>query len=134
MVMLLLKERPASDVMILDVCGTIAAGTPELELRDKVWSILYRGHRKVLLNLAEATSSDASGVSAFLGALLDARDAGADLRLVHVTTRIDDLRIIVALYRYFTVFESEDDALASFCAERAVSAADGGWLEPATAI
>lgn len=133
--MLLLKERISGDVMILDVCGTVAAGAPEVELRDKVRSILYRGHRKMLLNLAEATSSDASGVSAFLGALLDARDAGAELRLVHVTARIDDLRIIVALYRYFMVFDSEDDAVASFCAWRtAPDAAAGGWLEPAVAI
>ena len=133
--MLLLKERMSGEVMILDVCGTIAAGGSEVHLRDKVRSILYRGHRKVLLNLAEATSSDASGVSAFLGALLDAREARADLRLVHVTTRIDDLRIIVALYRYFTVFESEEDAVASFGAElTAPDAAAGEWLEPATAI
>jgi anti-anti-sigma factor len=133
--MLLLKERILGDVMILDVRGTIAAGAPEVKLRDKVRSILYRGHRKMLLNLAEATSSDASGVSAFLGALLDARDAGAELRLVHVTARIEDLRIIVALYRYFTVFDSEDDAVASFRAGRtAPDAAASGWLEPAIAI
>jgi len=133
--MLRMTERPSGDMMILDLCGTIAAGTPEVELRDKVRSILFRGHRKVLLNLAEATSSDASGVSAFLGALLDARDAGAELRLVHVTARIADLRIIIALHRYFTVFESEADAVASFCAERrAPEAAAGGWLEPAAAV
>jgi anti-anti-sigma regulatory factor len=131
--MLLLKERILGDVMILDVCGTIATGAPEVELRDKVRSILYRGHRKVLLNLAEATSSDASGVSAFLGALLDARDVGAELRLLHVTARIDDVRILVALYRYFTVFDSEIEGVASFGAERAVpEAGAGGWLEPAT--
>lgn len=133
--MLRMTERQTGDVMILDLHGRIAAGTPEVELRDKVRSVLYRDYRKVLLNLEGATSSDASGVSAFLGALIDARAAGADLRLVHVTTRMEDLRIIVALYRYFTVFESEADAVASFSTGRPVPEAEaGGWLEPATVV
>ena len=135
-VMLQMKERPSGDVMVLDVRGSIASGAPEVEVGDKVRSILFRGYRKVLLNLAGATSSDASGVSAFLGALIEARAVGADVRLLHVTRRMTDLRIIVALHRYFTVFESEGEALDSFGAERPAPAdrAVHTWLETAETV
>jgi anti-anti-sigma factor len=133
--MLRMNERPSGDVMILDLGGTIAAGTSAIEMGDKVRSILFRGYRKLLLNLEGATSSDPSGVSAFLGALIDAREVGADVRLVNVTRRMTDLTIIVALYRYFSAFESEDEAVASFGAEHSAPVDNGTsrWLEPVAA-
>ena len=133
--MLQMQERPSGDVMILDLRGNISAGVPEVEIGDKIRSILFRDYRKVLVNLAGAASSDASGVSAFLGALIAAREAGADLRLVHVTQRMD-LRIIVALCCYFDVFDSEAEGIGSFSAKRPAPAGSGAgaWLEPAAAI
>lgn len=68
----------------------------------------------ILLNRAAVTSTDASGVSAMLGALLAAREFKAQVRLVNVTRRLKDLLIIVALHRYFSAFDSEADALVSF--------------------
>ena len=107
-------ERPIGDVMILDLHGRIASGPAETDLGDKVRSVLRCGYRKILLNLAAVTSTDASGVSAMLGALLAARECKAQVRLVNVTRRLKDLLIIVALHRYFSAFDSEEDALVSF--------------------
>lgn len=133
--MLRMKERPSGDVMILDLCGTIAAGTSAIDMGDKVRNVLFRGYRKLLLNLEGATSSDPSGISAFLGALIDAREVGGDVRLVNVTRTMTDLTIIVALCRYFSVFESEDEAVNSFGAERSAPVDSGTrqWLEPVAA-
>jgi anti-anti-sigma factor len=133
--MLRIKERPSGDVMVLDLRGRMTTGVPEIEFGNTVRSVLFRGYRKVLVNLEAATSSDPSGVSAFLGALIDAGAVGAELRLVHVTRRIADLGIIVALHRYFRVYESERDAMASFGAGTAphVSGREP-LLEPAAAV
>lgn len=112
--MLHMTERPVGDVMILDLGGRIASGPAEIDLGDKVRSILLCGYRKLLVNLAEVTSTDASGVSALLGALLAARESQAEMRLVNVTSRLTDSLIVTALYRYFAVDESEQKALVSF--------------------
>ena len=120
--MLRMTERPNGDVMILDLHGTISPGQ-DADLGDKVRRILYRGHRKLVLNLANATSSNATGVSALLTTLLTARDCNAELRLVNVTRRMTDLLIIVALYRYFDVCDSEQEAIESFHVAEAVCAA-----------
>jgi anti-anti-sigma factor len=111
--MLHMRERPTGDVMILDLQGRMASGAAETALGDKVRSVLLCGYRKLLLNLAEVTSSDASGVSAFVGALLAARECQAEVRLVNVTRRLTDSLIVVALYRYFSAFDTEKEALVS---------------------
>jgi anti-sigma B factor antagonist len=112
--MLRMTERPAGDVMILDLHGTMSPGVAEVNLGDKVRSILYCGYQKLLINLADMTSTDSSAVSALVGALLAARAVRADIKLVNVTTRLKDVLIIVALHSYFTIFDSEDEALESF--------------------
>ena len=122
--MLHMIERPIGDVMILDLHGRIASGPAEIDLGDKVRSVLLCGHRKLLLNLAEVTSSDASGVSALLGALLAARECKAEVRLVNVTRRLTDSLIVVALYRYFSAFDSEQEALVSFSPQRPDTSTD----------
>jgi anti-anti-sigma factor len=131
--MLRMRERTSGDVVIVEISGRIAAGAAETEIGHKVRSVLFRGYRKVLLNLGKAISSDASGVSAFLGALIDAHAVGAELRLVHVTRRMKDLCIIAALHRYFSVFDSEDEGVASFGAEpvQLPDRDSSSWLEPA---
>jgi anti-anti-sigma factor len=122
MVMLTVSERSTGDVVILDLTGRVAAGAAALEVGDAVRRVLVRGYRKVLLNLDRTRSSDAAGISAFLGALLDAQALGADVRLFNVARRITSLCLIMALYRYFSVFDTEDDALDSFLARRGSNA------------
>jgi len=109
-----MTERPVGDVMILDLHGTLSPGVAEVNLGDKVRSILYSGHRKLLLNLAAMTSTDSSAVSALVGALLAAQAVHAEIKLVNVMTRLKDVLIIVALHSYFTIFDSEEEALESF--------------------
>jgi anti-sigma B factor antagonist len=112
--MLRMSERPVGDVMILDLHGTLSPGVAEVNLGDKVRSILYCGHQKLLLNLADMRSADSSAISALVGALIAARAVHAEIKLVNVTRRLKDVLIIVALHRYFATFDSEEEALASF--------------------
>jgi len=112
--MLRMSERALDDVVILDLHGTVRPWSADITLDDKVRSVLFRGYRKLLLNLAHMSSADASAISALVGALLTAREAGGEIRLLNVTRRMKDLLVIVALYEYFTVFDSEQDALESF--------------------
>jgi len=112
--MLRIDHRRVKDVTVLDVKGQIAPGDPELALAAAVRFAIRQGYRKLVLNLAEATSSDASGISALLDALLQMRAAGGELKLVQIERRFAQLLIVVALYTYFDVRESEREALASF--------------------
>ena len=138
--MLRIIERQIGDVTVLDLAGTIKSGAAELAVVDTVRKVVLGGCRKVLLNMERARSSDASGVSALLGALLAGREAGAELKLVSVAEAIDNLQIVTALYRYFSVFDSREEALDSFRlpgiveAVGAAAAAGGAHQEAAAQV
>src|SRR5262245_10876999 len=100
--MLRMSERALDDVVNLDLHGTVRPWSADITLDDKVRSVMFRGYRKLLLNLANVSSTDASAISALVGALLTAREAGGEIRLLNVTRRMKDLLVIVALYEYFT--------------------------------
>lgn len=112
--MLRIEHRRVNDVIVLDVKGKITPGDPERALATAVSSTILQGCRKLVLNLAETTSSDASGISALLDAYLQMRASGGELKLVRIERRFAQLLIVVALYTYFDVRESEQEALASF--------------------
>ena len=107
-------ERLCGDVVLLDLHGTVAARSVDVDLWARVRTLAQCGHRKLVLNLAHATSSNPFGVSTLLGAMLTARQEGGELKLLNVSHRIDDLAFLVELYDHFEVFESEQAALESF--------------------
>lgn len=112
--MLRIEHRRMNDAIVLDVKGKIAPGDPEHAFAAAVRSAVRQGYRKLVLNLAEATSSDASGISALLDAYLQMRASGGELKLLRIERRFAQLLTVVALYPYFDVRESEEEALASF--------------------
>jgi anti-sigma B factor antagonist len=48
-----IEERTVGDVTVLDVKGRITLGEGDELLKDKVNSIINRGQKKLVLNLAE---------------------------------------------------------------------------------
>jgi anti-anti-sigma regulatory factor len=130
--MLRITKRTVRDVIILDVRGAIAKGAATETVRDAVQDALSRGGRRLVVDLTEATSSDATGVSALLDAKLLALAWGAEIALTGLRG-IDDLLITVALRRYFDVFDCNKDALAAFGFAARTTGDAHAWDAPAHA-
>ena len=120
--MLRIRERLVDEVMILDVTGALRSGGA-VALGGTIEALAGSGHRRMLVNLARASNADMSGINALLGGLLTARRNGGDVKLLHMTQRMQ-IPVIVALHGYFAVFDSERDALESFGLELPASRAD----------
>lgn len=108
------QERQCGDVVVLDLHGTLAPRAVAVELWDSVRALARRGHHKLILNLADLKVSSPFAASTLIGALLEARQAGTRVTLLHATRCTNDLSLLVALYHHVEVFEREQDALASF--------------------
>ena len=106
-------ERFWGDVVILDMHGTLASGTVDVDLWERIRELSRRGHHRLVLNVANATSGNSFVVSTLLGALLAAHSEGSELKLLH-PRRISNLQILVALCHYFEMFDREQDAVASY--------------------
>ena len=107
--------RRSGDVSILDLQGraTINAGESEL-LESHLQKLVANGARKVLLNLAELTQVDSSGLSVIVGTCVSLRRQGGDLRVLRPSGHVLEVFKVLRLLEAIPRFEDEAQALASF--------------------
>jgi anti-sigma B factor antagonist len=109
--------RTVGDVAVLDLTGTISPGQTiedRLILNDLVNDQLRSGHKSVLLNLAEVTYIDSSGIGDLIGALRTVQSQGGQLRLCSASQRIGDLLYRTHLDTVIDCDKNEASALEAF--------------------
>ena len=109
-----IEQRPSGDVVILDLKGKLTIGSGDELLKDKIHSLMQQGYRKLLLNLAEVPYVDSAGLGAIVSGYTTVSREGGSLRLLGLTSRIQDLLSITKLLTIFDTYESESEAVASF--------------------
>jgi len=107
--------RQSSDVTILDLRGrsTIDGGESEL-LSRHLRKLLAGDVHKLLLNLAELTQVDSSGVSVIIETCVSLRRESGDLKLLCPSGRVLEVLTVLHLLQVVEAFEDEAQALASF--------------------
>jgi anti-sigma B factor antagonist len=110
-----IAERTLGDVTVIDVNGPITLGDGDTDrLGDKVRSLLQQGRRQLIANLANVSYMDSAGLGELVQAYTTVSRQGGSLKLVGVTTRLNDLLVITKLATVFDSYESEAAAAASF--------------------
>lgn len=107
--------RESDDVTILDLRGrsTIDGGESEL-LESHLQKLIASGARKLLLNLADLTQVDSSGLGVMVGTCASLRRQGGDLRVLRPTGLVLEVFRVLRLLEAIPSFEDEAQALASF--------------------
>jgi anti-anti-sigma factor len=107
--------RKSGDVTILDLRGrsTIDGGESEL-LGGCLKELIANGVRKLLLNLADLTQVDTTGVGVIIGKYISLRDRGGELKLLCPCGRVLEVFRVLRLLQFISSFEDETQALASF--------------------
>ncbi len=108
------KTRSVDGVSILDLSGRITMGDGTVTLRDAVKDAVSKGNLKVLLNLADVDYIDSSGIGELVSAYTSVKNAGGELKLLHLTKKVHDLLQITKLYTVFDVKDDEGVAVGSF--------------------
>src|SRR5947209_4365087 len=106
-----IKERVVEDVLILDVSGKIQLGEGDGQLIKHVNGLIERGQRKMILNLAEVTYVDSSGLGEVIRSFAAMKRAGGELKLANLTRRLIDLLTITKLSTFVEINLTEQDAL-----------------------
>ncbi|HUL32938.1 MAG TPA: STAS domain-containing protein [Candidatus Eisenbacteria bacterium] len=102
--------RQVGNVAVVDITGRIVLGEESAALRALVRDLLSKGHKHILLNLAEVNYIDSSGLGDLVGAFTTVRKEGGELKLLKLTNKVSDLMQITRLY---TVFDIKDDEVAA---------------------
>ena len=108
------STRQVDGVTIVDLSGRITLGEGSVVLRDQIRELLSKGSKKLLLNLAEVTYIDSSGIGELVSAFTTVRNQGGELKLLNLTKKVHDLLQITKLYTVFDVKDDEASALKSF--------------------
>jgi anti-sigma B factor antagonist len=106
--------RTIGDVRILDCSGKITLGEGTMAVRNTVRDILKDGGRKIVLNLAEVSYIDSSGIGEMVSTYTTVTSNNGQLKLLNLTKKIQELLAITKLLTVFQVYDNESAALASF--------------------
>ena len=109
-----LTTREVSGVTIVDLSGKITLGEGGMTLRDEVRKLLDKGSKKIVLNLAEVNYIDSSGLGELVSAYTAVKNAGGELKLLNLTSKVRDLLVITKLVTVFDVKDDEASAVSSF--------------------
>jgi anti-sigma B factor antagonist len=106
--------RQVDSVTVVDVSGRITLGEGCSQLRELIRDQVSRGNKKVLLNLADVTYIDSSGIGELVSAFTAVSNQAGQLKLLSLTKKVHDLLQITKLYTVFDVHDDEAKAIASF--------------------
>ena len=110
--------RKSGDVTILDVRGRATIGTDSDLLSGHLQKLVAKGVRKLLLNLADLTQLDSSGIGAIIGTHVSLSRQGCSLKLLCPSGRVLEVLRVIRLPDIIPTFEDEAQALASFRPQR----------------
>ncbi len=109
-----LSSRQVGDVTVIDAAGRITLGEGSSSFRDTVRDHIAKGNKKLLINLAEVSYIDSSGIGELVTAFTTVTNNGGHLKLLNLTHRVQDLLQITKLYTVFEVFSDEAVGVRSF--------------------
>jgi anti-sigma B factor antagonist len=109
-----INQRQVGDVTVLDITGKITIGVGDVAVRDAVHVALGAGACSIILNLKGVTTIDSAGVGELVSAYTAVTNRGCKLKLANLPSKVNDILQITQLITVFEVYDSEDEAVASF--------------------
>jgi len=104
------------NVTVLHLSGSIRLGAETQKLRTLIHDTLVAGKKNILLNMAEVVYLDSSGLGELVAAYTTASHAGGSLKMMKLSSKVQDVVQLTKVYRVIEVFNDEDSAVRSFAA------------------
>jgi len=108
-----IEVSKSGDVCIVDIAGEVRIGEPTRLLRRTSKELIERGERRFVLDMLDVPWLDSSGLGEVFASYKRAREVGGEVRLV-LRGKSYSLFTITQLDRVFRIFDSTDEAVASF--------------------
>lgn len=115
---LTINVRETADATILDMSGRLSLGQALAELRDSIREALAGDQKNILLNLAEVSHIDSSGLGQLIGSYATVTNRGGKMKLLNLQKRVNDLMQITKLLTVFEAYTNEEAALRSFAKKK----------------
>lgn len=110
---LTLKTRKVESAVVIDLSGRLTIGEPVLLMRESIRVLVNDGVRQFVLNLGDVSYIDSSGLGELVSTFTSLRNKGGDVKLLKLTSKVQDLLQMTKLLTVFDVYDDEAQALAS---------------------
>lgn len=109
-----IAARVSGGVDILDLKGRLVLDDGDIVFRRQVDALIQEGHRRILLNFAEVTDLDSTGVGVVVWKYITLQRQGGALKLERLNTRCHRILRTARLLTVLATFDSEAEAIDSF--------------------
>jgi anti-sigma B factor antagonist len=113
-VALKITERVVDGVTVLALEGRIVLGEESNALREKVKSLLTAGQKRIVLNMADVTYIDSSGLGTLVALHTSAKSQGASMKISNLGSKFQEILQVTKLVTVFDTYATEAAAVASF--------------------
>jgi anti-sigma B factor antagonist len=107
-----LTSRQVGDIMIIGLSGRITLSDGASTLREAIRGAVAKGQKKILLELAEVSYVDSSGIGELVSGFTAITNQGGQLKLLNVPKRLRDLLITCRLWPVFSPHAHDEEAAA----------------------
>ncbi len=109
-----INERDVNGVTVVDIDGRIVLGEESNAFRERIKGLLAAGKKKIVLNLANVTYIDSSGLGTLVATFHSARSQGATMKLANLGAKFKEVLQVTKLITVFDTYDSETAAIQSF--------------------
>jgi anti-sigma B factor antagonist len=111
---LYINQRFEGNVTILDLKGRVRIGGATISLHRSIRNLVEEGKMQILLNLADVTAIDSSGLGELVSSQITLGNKGGEIKLFHLTEALREIMANTRLVSVFDIYDTESEALASF--------------------
>jgi anti-sigma B factor antagonist len=109
-----ISERKSENVTILDLRGRIVIGDGNDSFAAELRKLAETAPCDVLVNLADVTQVDSSGISTLVKLFVTLKREGGNLKLLNPVGTVRHVLEVTGLIRCFPTYTDEEAAIASF--------------------
>lgn len=108
------EKIDSEEVTVVTVHGDIVGDASRRRLVDHVRALFMDGRLRLVLDLSGVRHVDSRGLGELIECYEAARALDGEIKLLHVTGRVEELLVITKLVSVFECFDTRESAVASF--------------------
>ena len=99
---------------VVKVSGRLISKHDSEGLTSKINDLLADARSTILLELSELEYMNSTGLNIMLSLFTATRNAGGDLYICNVSSKVEELLVMTKLNSVFKIYKTMDEALAAF--------------------
>jgi anti-sigma B factor antagonist len=109
-----IKERKRDGVAILELSGKLMGGPDAVTFNETLKTLIHEGVKNFVVSLERVNWINSTGLGILIQGYSTVKKNGGELKLLKVSSRIENIFMVSKLFTVFESFDDEEKAVQSF--------------------